>query len=140
MAFQKGAQGQFTVQDSGGTVRDLSAYLKDTSLDIKVDLGDTTTFGATARSKVALLRDGAFKIGGFWDPTATSGPAVVLSGILGAAPRTFVYGPMGSTTGNLRRTGSVICSDYSEKQTVTGLIEFSATLECTGAVTFDTYP
>lgn len=139
MPFVKGAVAQFTVQDAGGTVRDLSTFIKDIDFPRKSDQADTTTFGATAHTKLNLLLDGSIKISGPWDPTASTGPDAVLSGILGGVGRNFVYGPAGSTTGNIRYTGSAICTDYNVKQSVTGLVEWSATLEISGPVTRDTF-
>jgi len=131
MAFQAGRQASILVDQY-----DLSAYFKDMSLDVKVDLGDTTTFGATARSKVALLRDGTVKLSGFWDPTAGSSVAVLSAALAASAASVCSYAPIGWAIGNLIRVLSARESDYSEKQVVTGLIEHSASIEADGGIDY----
>lgn len=131
MAFQPGRSGKILVNQYN-----VSAYFKDLEYALKADTGDTSTFGGSWHTHLNLLNGAQIKVSGPFDPTA----AGYLTGILGGASKNFVYGPMGTTSGNPRRTGAVILSEYNEKQSVNGLVEVNATFTVTNTVTMDTYP
>lgn len=139
MTFVAGKVSVFKIGDSGGTLRDLSAYCDKASLKRAADMLDTTTFGLNSKTYVSGLFDGTIDVEGYYDSTATTGPDVVLSGILGGAPRTFEIGPEGGTTGKTRYTGLAILSAYEIDAAVADIVAFTATLQLTGDVTKNTY-
>lgn len=95
---------------------------------------DATAFGANSRSYVATLADGRLTASGFWD-SALDG---YLAPDLGVS-RAFVYGPQGSTTPDVRYTGSAILVSFEVGDEVDGIIEWSAEWQITGDVTRDTF-
>lgn len=140
MAKTHGKETAFTITDSGSTERDISAYLTSVDFSRDVDTPESTTFGDDDREYIVGLRGASFSVSGFWDDTATSGPDVVLNGLLGlATASTFEYGPEGSTTGDIRYTGSCFLTSYSTSSPVDGITTFSADFIVTGAVTRDTF-
>lgn len=136
MAFGHGKNGVFKIDDNGGTLRDISVYLTDVDMPRAVKTAEITTFGAAADTFVTGMSGATISITGLMDPTLDG----YLSGILGQASTvSFEYGPMGSTTGNIKYTGECICTAYGVKGAVGGAIAITASFQVTGAVTRGTY-
>ena len=96
MAFAHGKLAAFKVDDSGGTLRDLSAYLNDIGFPRDQEMADTTTFKTTGTAKTFIpgLSDSTISISGLFDATADG----YLAGLVGfASSQSFEYGPQGST-------------------------------------------
>lgn len=53
--------------------------------------------------------------------------------------RSFSFGPQGSVTGSLRRTGEAFISEYEEDTPATGPGKWTAQLVVDGTCTFDTF-
>ncbi len=157
MAFQHGKAGAVLVRDTGNTWRDLSAFLNDAQTPFKVDTAESTTFQKSAKTYLVGLRDGTVSLKGYWDPTATTGPDVVLAALVGAPPTTGLYGgatsgvagtvsamgqlqygPQGETTGNVRYCMDVILTEYTTDTPVSGIVTFTATFQISNAPTRDT--
>ena len=128
MAFQHGKNAYFAIDDSGGTLRDISQYVTDVSMPRDMDMAETSTFGNTYKTFIQGLSSLTISISGRWDPTLTTGPDVVLSGLIGAATTSsFDYGPMGNgNTGDVHHTGEVYLASYEITSPVTDVVSFSA--------------
>jgi hypothetical protein len=134
MAFKHGAKASVTIN-----TKDLSAYCDDLSLGIDVDTADTTTFASTWKSAIEGLAGATLEISGAYDPTATTGPAAVLTGLIGAGAVACVVAPSGTATNDLKRTFNAILTNYTEASPVGGRVNFSASMLVTGAITFGAY-
>ena len=141
MAFSHGRVAVFKIDDSGGTQRDLSAYLDNVDFPQEVDIPETSVFGDTARGyDVVGLKSASFSLSGKFDSTATSGPDVVLQGLIGlAASDDFEYGPEGGTTGKIKYSGKCRITSYRITSAVNGVVSFSADGVVDGAVTRGTF-
>lgn len=131
---QHGSKAVFKVQDSGGVVRDLSAFLSEETLDRVADTAETSAFGQTSKSYIPGLKDGTISLGGNYDAVATTGIAVVLEGIL-AMSRTFEFHPAGVVTGERKYTGSCIETKFNVSSPVNDKVSVSAEFQITGDVT-----
>lgn len=132
MAFQAGRVTTFTIDDSGGTPRDLSAYTTDASLTLTGSTLETTTLGATgdAQTYIRGLNGGSFTASGFYDPTATTGPDDVLEGLYDAATAgTFSISFDGGTT---TYSGESFCTNFSTSASVGGVAGWNASFTVTG--------
>ena len=99
MPFVHGKSTIFKIDNSGGSLTDISAYLDNVDFPLSSDTAEVTTFGSSSKSYVAGLKDATISIGGSWDATADG----VLAPIVGqAATVSFEYGPAGSTAGNIK--------------------------------------
>lgn len=135
MAFEHGRVTTFTIDDSGGTPRDLSAYCESASIDLVGDTDETTTFGATgdARTYIRGLNGGSFSVSGFYDNTATSGPDAVLESLYDAtSTSTFA---LSFDAGTTTYGGEAYMSSYSANASVGGVVSFSADFTVTGQTT-----
>lgn len=136
MAFVHGKNTVFKVDNSGGTLTDISTYVTDVSLSRSVDTAETSTFGSTDKSYVVGLRDSSFSITGKYDAAVDSH----LNGILGqTASVSFEYGPEGSTAGSTKYTGEAYCTSFERSSAVGDATSFTANFQVTGSVTRGTY-
>ncbi len=130
MAFTHGKNAKFTVQDAGGTSRDISTYLTSAGTNRSADLAEASTFQTTYKQFVAGLIDAKIPIEGQFDPTVDG----YLTGILQLA-RNFDYRPAGDGTGNISLTGSCILTSYEINTSLDGPATISGEFQVTGAIT-----
>ena len=106
--FYHGKSTNFSLDDTGGTSRDISDVLVSVDFPEIVETAETTAFGATSNSYIVGLRDATISVSGIWDST-------VDGYIIGTEPatRTFIFGPAGSTSGYVKYTGECILTNYS---------------------------
>ena len=128
----------FTLADSGGTVRDISADL--TSVDGlpgEREMQDHTTLGATGRQHLPGLDNITISLEGFFDDTASTGADVVLSGLRGFTTNSsaFVLSPVGTTAGKRKISGVGWVSTYTTSPKVGELVPFKATITVDGSLT-----
>jgi hypothetical protein len=81
------------------------------------------------------LTDSTISVSGMWDSTLDG----YIAGGAEPASRSFVFGPAGSTAGNVKYTGEAIVTSYSISNPVGDVVTFSLDLQVTGAVTRTTY-
>ena len=124
------------VDDSGGTLRDISNYCKQVDFEESVDLQDSTAFGDTDKTYEVGFKDNKFSCSGNWHPTLDG----YLGPILGQdATVSFELGPGGSTTGQVKYTGEARLTSFKKGGGVQSLNTFSADFQISGAVTRGTY-
>ena len=132
--FAHGKSTDFALDDTGGSSRNISNTLTDVSFPQTIDTAETTAFGSSNKSYIVGLKDGSFSVSGIWDATVDG----YLSGTEPAS-RSFIYGPAGSTGGNVKYTGEAIMTNYSVSNPVGDVVTYSLDLQITGAVTRVTY-
>lgn len=138
MAFVHGKSAVFKLDDSGGTLRDLSAYLDDIGFPRDIETAETTTFGVAGSAKTYIvgLSDATISISGKFDATADG----YLAGVVGnSATLSFEYGPAGSTGGNVKYSGECIMTSYEVSASVGDVVTASADFQVTGQITRGTW-
>jgi hypothetical protein len=138
MAFVHGKSAVFKVDDSGGTLRDLSAYLNDVSFPRDIETAETTTFGVSGSAKTYIvgLSDATISISGLFDSTADG----YLAGVVGhGTALDFEYGPEGSTGGNVKYSGTCFLTSYEVSASVGDSVQVSADFQVTGPITRGTW-
>ena len=133
--FVHGKSTNFTLDDTAGSVRDISNTLTSVDFPESVDTAETTAFGSSAKSYIVGLSDATISVSGIWDSTVDG----YIAGGAEPASRSFVYGPAGSTGGNVKYVGEAIVTGYSISNPVGDVVTFSLDLQVTGAVTRTTY-
>lgn len=136
MAFVHGKSAVFKLDDSGGTLRDISAYLDDISFPQPVETAETTTFGASSKTYIVGLKDSTVSLSGKWDSTLDGYVAPALGQ---AATLSFEYGPAGSTGGNVKYSGEAIITSFDVSAPIGDVVTVSIELQVTGAVTRGTW-
>jgi len=134
--FRHGKNSVFKVDNSGGTLTNISDVLNNVSMPREVETVETTSFGSSYRSYVVGFQNATISIEGTWDATVDAH----LAGILGQdATVSFEYGPEGSTTGYVKYTGEAYMTSYETSGAVGEVVTFSAELQVSGAITRGTY-
>lgn len=124
MPFVHGRNTVFKIDNSGGVLTDISAYLTSVDYPDNVESSETTTFGKSRKTRIAGLGDGSISLSGNWDAALDA----ILAGIKGLIG-TYEYGPDGGSAGKIRYTGEVLCTSYQVQSPVGGVATFSASFE-----------
>lgn len=142
MAFRAGTTSAFYLANAAGALQDLSPYLDNISYPQTTAMLEVTGFGSNSKVFIPGLGDGdQVSISGAYDPTpvAQLGSLRRVQTVGGSAAAGFVWGPGGSVAGQIRIAGSVWVPTLNPAATVAGRVEYSATLQITGAVTNGTF-
>lgn len=138
MAFTHGKKSKFSIDNSSGSLVDISAYCEEVSLSRDIETAETTTFGNDAKTYIIGLSDATISVSGKFDAAGASTVDAVLSGILGQeATVSFEYVPGGGTIGssNPGYQGECYLTSYEVSGSVGDVTSFSASFQITGAVT-----
>lgn len=134
--FRHGKSTTFKIDDSGGTLRDISNTLTDVSFPQSVDTAETSSFGDSAKTYIVGLTDGTLSVSGNFDATVDG----YIAGTIGfATPLEFEYGPEGSTSGYVKYSGTAILTSYEKSGAIGDVVTYSAEYQITGAVTRGTW-
>ena len=134
--FRHGKSTVFKVDNSGGSLTDISNTLTDVSFPQSVDTAETSTFGSSAKSYVVGLTDSTLSVSGNFDATVDAHLAAVLGQ---AASLSFEYGPEGSTAGYVKYTGEAYLTSYEKSGAIGDVVSYSAEFQVTGSITRGTY-
>lgn len=141
MAFTHGKDAYFSIDDSGGTLRNISPYVTQVSgLPGDRSLGSTTAFGDQGERFIPGLASASFTVSGHWDDTATTGSHTVLTGLRTAtATSSFEYGPEGNTAGDIKISGECWLESLTYDASVDSVVPFQAQFRLDGIVTVGTF-
>tara|TARA_R100001509_G_C4822815_1_gene200441 strand:+ start:436 stop:843 length:408 start_codon:yes stop_codon:yes gene_type:complete len=128
--FTHGKSAAFKIDDSGGTLRDISNVLTDVAVSRTADVAEVSAFSNSSKAYVAGLKDATITISGSFDATVDG----YLKGILGAEG-SFEFFPIGTTGGNPKASGECIMTSYDRTPDVGGAVTFTAAFQVSGDVT-----
>ena len=141
MPFSHGKGLAFRIDNAAGTLQTLTAFVTSVELKNSVEVADTTTAGAEAKTYVSGRSDGTLTIQGNYDRTATTGPHAILTGLIGLeTSSTFEYGPDGQTAGYVKKSGECFLTGYVVSSPSGGVVTFTADFQITGAITEGVWP
>lgn len=131
----------FSLDDSGGTLRNLSAFTDNVSgLPGGRGLSEVTAFGDQGVKNIPSLVNVQFTASGHFDSTATTGPNAVLNSLRAAtATASFEYGPEGSTSTKVKFSGECWMTEYTADASVAEKVSWSASFQVNGTVTAGVY-
>ena len=122
----------FAFDDTGDTLRDATSVTDSVNFSNNADTAEVSTFGATTKAYVVGLIDASLGVGGPWDATFDG----YYNGVLGyETARDWEYGPEGNASGDIKYSGTALCSNYSFSSGIGGAVTYSATWTVTGTVT-----
>jgi predicted secreted protein len=141
MAFRHGKNAVFKLDNSSGTLVDLSAYLDEISMPRSIETGETTTYGTSAKTYVTGLSDATVSLSGKFDATADAHFSGIISALSAGTidSVSFEYGKEGSASGRVKYSGEAIVTSYEVSSPVADVVTFSAELQVTGAITRGTW-
>jgi len=136
MAFVHGKDSVFKLDDSGGTLTDISSYVNNVDFPETADVAETTTLGDGSKTYIVGLKDATLSISGLWDSTADG----ILGAVVGqSATLSFEYSPEGTGSGAVKYTGEAILTSYAVSSPVGDVVGYSADLQVSGDVTRGTH-
>lgn len=130
MALRHGKNAAVTVNSVS-----LTAYCDSAEISLDTDTAETSTFGNQWKTHLTGMSGGTATLSGNYDPTASTGPAVVLSGLIGDDPFPVLYYPGGNVAGQVLWTFNAILTSYQESSSASDKVTFSAGLLITGTAT-----
>lgn len=138
-AHGKGAY--FAVDDSGGTLRELSPDVNNvTGLPGAAALSEVTAFGDAGERFIRGLQGLQFTATGNFNSTATTGTATVLNGIrLSEVTSSFEFGPEGNDTGDVKYSGECWLESFTIDVAVADKVPFSAQFRLDDGLTVGTF-
>ena len=141
MAFKPGKGAFLALDNVAGTPVDVSAYADSLSLDQPIDTLDVTVFGNNAKAMIPGLTDGGqLQLSGPLDVALGTFVAALKSAqSAGSSTMSIQFGPAGSVSGLTKQTAEAYVSSYSVSVSAGGRVEYSASLQITGAVTNSTW-
>lgn len=141
IAVVHGKDSYFSVEDSAGTtLRNLTTYITEVTLTFEQDEAQTTTKGQTAETYLQGHTRATIDVVGRYDSTASTGPDVVLSGLVGDTGTCgFEFGPEGNGSGKVKYSGECFLTGYEVGTPLADIVGFTANFRVTGAVTRGTF-
>ena len=141
MAFKAGTASAFYLNNAAASVANLSPYIDNVSVPQTVDVIDVSVMGTAAKAFINGLTDGdVITFSGPYDVTVhTQLTALKAAQSAGSAAAAYIWGPGGSVASQARSAGSAFVTQYSVSSGVGGRVEYSASLQVTGAVTNSTF-
>ena len=132
-----GKNSVFKLDNSSGTLTDLSQYITDVSgINNTTAMIDSTTFGDSSLENFPGLRNGdAITISGIWETALNTHFTALLSN---SATRTWEYSPAGTAASTPKVSGECYVESYVVTSAVADTVKFTATLRQTGDVTWGT--
>jgi hypothetical protein len=130
--FRHGKNASFKVDNSGGTLTNISDTLNSVTFPREIETLETTSFGSSTRSYVVGFSDATISIEGSFDATVDAHLAAILGQ---EASVSFEYGPEGTTAGQVKYTGEALMTSYETAAGVGDIVTYSAEFQVTGAVT-----
>ena len=136
MAFEHGSDSVFKLDNSGGSLTDISTYVNNVDFPETADVAETSTLGASNKTYIVGLKDATISLGGLFDATVDA----ILGAVVGqSATLSFEYSPEGTASGKVKYTGECILTSYTLSSPVGDVVGFSADLQVSGAVTRGTH-
>ena len=141
MAFRAGTTSAFFLANIAATAQNLSPYIDNVSVPNTVQQLEVSAFGTAAKAFIPGLTDGdTISISGPYDVAIHTHLANLKAGQnAGSAAAGFFWGPGGSVASQARIGGSVYLASYQLSSTVGGRVEYSASLQVTGATSLGTF-
>lgn len=136
MAFRAGTTTKLYVATAAGAVTDVSPYADQSGVDLSANQLNVSVFGTTARAYMNGQTDGKVTFAG----PADSALHTVIAGLYTAGSTTsWIYGPGGSVASQVRLAGSANVESYQINSGADGRVEYTASLQITGAITSGTF-
>lgn len=136
MAFTHGKDSVFKLDNSGGSLTDISAYVNNVDFPETVDVAETTVLGKDNKTYIVGLKDATISLSGLWDSTADA----IFGAVLGqSSTLSFEYSPEGTSSGKVKYTGETILTNYAISSPVGDVVAYSADLQVSDSITRGTH-
>jgi hypothetical protein len=136
MAFRAGTTAKLYLSTAAGVVTDVSGFADSTGVDMSANQLDVSVFGTQAQAFLNGQTTGQVSLGGPLDATLHT----LVAGLYSAgSTASFIYGPGGSVASQARLAGSLNVASYGVSVSASGRVEYTASLQITGAIAAGTF-
>ncbi len=141
MAFKAGTTSAWYLGNAAAALQNLSGYADNLSFPDSTMMLDVSVFGTNSKAFIPGLSNGdTVTMSGPYDVTVhTHLTALKAAQVAGSAAAAFIFGPGGSVASQARIAGSLFVAQYTTSSTVAGRVEYTASLQVTGAVVNGTF-
>lgn len=129
MATHLGKEG--TVQVGSNAIGEIRGF----SIDETIDTVEDTSMGDSSKSYLASIKDFSGSVDVLYDEADTNGQVALAVG----SSVTLNFAPEGSSSGDVKLTGTAIVTGKSITSSFDGLVESTITVQGTGGLTTTTY-
>tara|TARA_R100001163_G_scaffold12129_2_gene11260 strand:+ start:1212 stop:1601 length:390 start_codon:yes stop_codon:yes gene_type:complete len=129
MATHLGKEG--TVQVGSNAIAEIRSF----SIDETIDVVEDTSMGDSAKTYLASIKDFSGTIDVLYDETDTNGQTALSVG----SSVTVNFAPEGTTSGDVKLTGTAIVTAKSVSSSFDGLVESTISIQGSGGLTTGTY-
>ena len=129
MATHLGKEG--TVQVGSNAIAEIRGF----SIDESIDVVEDTSMGDSSKTYLASIKDFSGSVDVLYDETDTNGQTALSVG----SSVTLNFAPEGTTSGDVKLTGTAIVTGKSVSSSFDGLVESTITVQGTGGLTTGTY-
>lgn len=116
---------------------DISSYCTESEVSRSAKTHDVTGYGLDDEVYTGGVKGGKISLGGWYDNSATTGPAAVLEAMLGTQVA-FTRNIDGTGTGKPTMTCDAIVETYVETAPVSNIVTWKSDLQVTGPITKST--
>lgn len=136
MPFAHGKDSNFQLDNVGGSLQDLGAYVTNVQVPRQIEMADTTTIGDNDKTQIPGIKSGTITVTSLSDPTLITH----LNGIFGiAATQTWQWGPHGTVTGLPKITGESRLGSWTPASGLGNAAQLNFELQLDGAVTLGVF-
>lgn len=141
MAFSHGKSTTVQVDDSAGSLTDITSYSTESSFPMETEASEVTVYGDGNKQYIPGLGDSTFSVSGRFDPTLNTLMTGVRAALIAGTVTTssIEWGPAGNSTGAPKFTAEAILTSYEPSSSSSDPNEWSAEYQVTGAVTVGTF-
>ena len=129
MATHLGKEG--TVQVVSNAIAEIRSF----SIDETIDVVEDTSMGDSSKTYLASIKDFSGTVDVLYDETDTNGQTALSLG----SSVTLNFAPEGTSSGDVKLTGTAIVTGKSITSSFDGLVESTITVQGTGGLTTTTY-
>ena len=129
MATHLGKEG--TVQVGSNAIAEIRGF----SIDETIDTVEDTSMGDSSKTYLASIKDFSGTVDVLYDETDTNGQTALSLG----SSVTLNFAPEGTSSGDVKLTGTAIVTGKSITSSFDGLVESTITVQGTGGLTTTTY-
>lgn len=123
--------------NDGSSLQDISAYIGNMDFGAKFKVNDLTTYGSVGSKPKPGLDDSDFTVDLVWNQVTTTGVQTVVGAMFAAkASRSFEYYPAGVTAGNVKLSGTCVCTDFPVSGKVEDVVRVKAQFKVYNGVTW----
>jgi hypothetical protein len=141
MAFKAGTVSWFALDSAAGSLTNLQPYIDTVDVPYDVEQLDVSALGTSAKAFIpGQTAGGQISVSGPYDVAVHSHIGSLLAAqAAGTASHSWMYGPGGSVASQAKLSGECIIASYTPPTSVGGRVEWSASLQITGAIAVATF-